>query len=130
MVYQKIRIYRPGETIEGDDIHLELTRARVVRGNNVSIGSGCDIDLVEYKNNAANVNPVLWIGGLFGALFVFSMIKLIPKIGVSSTMAGVIAGQLLLAMAIDHFGWFGLAKFGMNFPGDWSGVSPAGGKTD
>jgi cytoskeletal protein CcmA (bactofilin family) len=39
------------ETIEGDDIHLEYTRAGVVRGNNVSIGAGCDIGLVEYRND-------------------------------------------------------------------------------
>ncbi|MGQ7277302.1 polymer-forming cytoskeletal protein [Brevibacillus thermoruber] len=36
-------------TIEGDDIYLEYTKASVVRGNNVTIGPGCDIGLVEYK---------------------------------------------------------------------------------
>ncbi|MNR67595.1 hypothetical protein D3C85_1916860 [compost metagenome] len=35
--------------IEGDDIYLENTRAKVVRGNQVVIGPGCEIDLVEYK---------------------------------------------------------------------------------
>jgi cytoskeletal protein CcmA (bactofilin family) len=38
------------ETIEGDDLDLEFTKAKVVRGNNVKIGPGCEIDLVEYKN--------------------------------------------------------------------------------
>lgn len=38
------------ETIEGDEIYLEYTRAKVVRGNNVTIGEGCEIELVEYKN--------------------------------------------------------------------------------
>lgn len=37
------------DAIEGDDIHLEHTRAKVVRGTNVTIGPGCEIDLVEYK---------------------------------------------------------------------------------
>jgi cytoskeletal protein CcmA (bactofilin family) len=36
--------------IEGDDIYLEETRAKIVRGNNVTIGKGCEIELVEYKN--------------------------------------------------------------------------------
>ena len=36
------------ETIEGDNIELEHTTAKVVRGNNVTIGDGCEIDLVEY----------------------------------------------------------------------------------
>ena len=39
------------ETIEGDDIYLEYTRAKIVRGNNVVLGTGCEIELVEYKSN-------------------------------------------------------------------------------
>lgn len=37
------------DTIEGDEITLENTTAKVVRGNNVTIGNGCNIGLVEYK---------------------------------------------------------------------------------
>ena len=43
---------RPGsltvETIEGDDLHLEATTAKVVRGQRVKIGPGCRIERVEY----------------------------------------------------------------------------------
>lgn len=42
--------YLVTEVIEGDDIYIESTVAKVVRGNNVTIGYDCDIDLVEYKN--------------------------------------------------------------------------------
>lgn len=38
-------------SIEGDDIRLSHTRANVVRGKNVIIESGCEIDLVEYKES-------------------------------------------------------------------------------
>ncbi len=38
------------ESIEGDDIYLENTQAKVVRGNNIELGPGCEIELVEYKN--------------------------------------------------------------------------------
>lgn len=38
------------ETIEGDTIVLENTKAAVVRGRSVTIGSGCRIGLVEYKD--------------------------------------------------------------------------------
>ncbi len=37
------------ETIEADEVALENTTAKVVRGTNVRIGSGCDIALVEYS---------------------------------------------------------------------------------
>jgi cytoskeletal protein CcmA (bactofilin family) len=36
------------DSIEGDTIYLESTRAKVVRGANVTIGPECAIDLVEY----------------------------------------------------------------------------------
>jgi cytoskeletal protein CcmA (bactofilin family) len=36
------------ETIEGDQIYLEATRAKVVRGKRVVIGEDCRIDSVEY----------------------------------------------------------------------------------
>jgi len=37
------------ETVEGDDVYLEHTNARVVRGNRVRIGGGCNIGLVEFR---------------------------------------------------------------------------------
>lgn len=36
-------------SIEGDVVELENTTAKVVRGRNVTIGSGCQIDCVEYS---------------------------------------------------------------------------------
>lgn len=38
-------------SIEGDDIRLSNTRAKVVRGKDVVIDGGCEIDLVEYANS-------------------------------------------------------------------------------
>lgn len=39
------------DVIEGDDVHLVHTSAAVVRGNRVTIGPGCSIGLVEYKQS-------------------------------------------------------------------------------
>ncbi len=38
------------DVIEGDEIELEYTQAKVVRGKNVKIGPGCKVDLVEYQD--------------------------------------------------------------------------------
>jgi cytoskeletal protein CcmA (bactofilin family) len=38
------------DTIEGDEIAIDHTKANVVRGNKVRIGDGCVIDLVEYRD--------------------------------------------------------------------------------
>lgn len=37
-------------SIEGDEIFLEHTQAKVVRGNNIVLEAGCDIELVEYND--------------------------------------------------------------------------------
>lgn len=39
------------DTVEGDDIYLEYVTAKIVRGNNVRIGPGCEINLVEYQTS-------------------------------------------------------------------------------
>ncbi|MGA0530991.1 DMT family transporter [Hansschlegelia sp. KR7-227] len=50
-----------------------------------------------------------WIvGGLLGACFVTSMTLLVPRLGIASTTAFVIAGQLTAAAVLDHFGLLGL----------------------
>ncbi|TJY39854.1 hypothetical protein E5161_18120 [Cohnella pontilimi] len=39
------------DLIEGDTVHLEYTTASVVRGNRVTIGPGCRIGRVEYRDD-------------------------------------------------------------------------------
>lgn len=47
-----------------------------------------------------------WLGGLYGALFVAGAAYAAPRIGVASTLILLIAGQLVAAVLIDHFGAF------------------------
>jgi transporter family-2 protein len=51
----------------------------------------------------------LFAGGMLGAIFVSSVIFFIPRIGVTTVLAASIAGQLIAASIVDHFGFFGLA---------------------
>ncbi|WP_294345256.1 cell shape determination protein CcmA [uncultured Clostridium sp.] len=43
--------YLEAEVIEGDNIYLEYTNCKVVRGKNITIGPKCKIDKVEYGDN-------------------------------------------------------------------------------
>ena len=36
--------------MEGEDIYIESTTAEVVRGNNVTIGPRCNIEILAYKD--------------------------------------------------------------------------------
>jgi transporter family-2 protein len=51
----------------------------------------------------------LFLGGAIGAMFVTSVVLLIPQIGVTSMLAASIAGQLIIAAIIDHYGFFGIS---------------------
>jgi transporter family-2 protein len=49
-----------------------------------------------------------WLGGFLGAFYVFSSIVVTPRIGATATVGFVVAGQLLAALALDHFGLLNL----------------------
>ncbi len=51
----------------------------------------------------------LFTGGFLGACFVTMVLVLAPHIGIANTLAAAIAGQLIMSVAFDHFGWLGLA---------------------
>lgn len=55
-----------------------------------------------------------WMGGLYGAIYVGVAAYAAPKIGVASLLTIAIAGQILMALLLDHFGALGLAREPVN----------------
>ena len=53
------------------------------------------------------VNPILLTAGGLGACLVFGIAWLMPQLGASSVMLGLLAGQIIGGMVISHFGWLG-----------------------
>lgn len=51
-----------------------------------------------------------WTGGILGALYVVSVIVLVPRLGSAVTFALIVAGQMGISLAIDQFGLFGLPR--------------------
>ena len=60
-------------------------------------------------------------GGALGALYVASSTVLGPKLGVALLTALVVAGQMVAAIAIDHYGWLGLPQHAVT----WSRIAGA-----
>jgi len=58
--------------------------------------------------NIKDAPPIAWIGGLLGAFFVASTVILAPRIGVAMTFSLIVAGQMLITLVLDHFGFLGL----------------------
>lgn len=52
------------------------------------------------------VSPQLYVGGVFGAIFITSVIYLLPKLGAATVVAATVAGQMIMAVMFDHFGWW------------------------
>lgn len=49
----------------------------------------------------------LWCGGALGAFFVAVTIYLAPRLGATNMLAWLLAGQMLAALILDHFGVLG-----------------------
>ena len=48
------------------------------------------------------------IGGVLGAVVVFTTVLLAPKLGITAMLFFIIVGQLITAATIDHFGLIGM----------------------
>lgn len=55
--------------------------------------------------SAKNAPAIAWTGGILGAIFVASAVILVPRLGVALTFSLIIAGQMLVTLVIDHFGF-------------------------
>jgi bacterial/archaeal transporter family-2 protein len=48
--------------------------------------------------------------GVFGLVVIGAVSYLIPRVGVAASITSIVAGQLLVATVLDHFGWLGAAE--------------------
>ncbi|NLY41213.1 MAG: DMT family transporter [Desulfovibrionales bacterium] len=51
-----------------------------------------------------------WTAGTIGAFFVTMTIVSIPRLGAMAVMALLIAGQMIMSLVMDHYGWLGLPQ--------------------
>ncbi|MFZ7102814.1 MAG: DMT family transporter [Peptococcaceae bacterium] len=65
-------------------------------------------ELNLYKN-ILDINPIYWIGGIFGACIVLLSIITVPLLGASVSMALFVTVQLITSAVLDHFGLLGIA---------------------
>ncbi len=51
-----------------------------------------------------------YLGGLVVAFYMFTITQIVPQVGLAFGLLAVIFGQLSFSLAIEHFGWFGVAQ--------------------
>ena len=52
----------------------------------------------------------MWLGGVFGAIFVVGAATLSPLIGTGATVIGILAGTILAGQIIERLGLFGAPR--------------------
>ena len=70
---------------------------------------------------AANHPWWVWIGGALGAFFVTATIMLVPKLGATTMVTTILAGQMFASLLLDHFGGLGYPLHPIS-PGRIAGV--------
>src|SRR5262249_61087160 len=87
------------------------------------LGEGCMAALaVAPRDPAAAAARVArlplwpWSGGLFGAIFIGLSIIAVPKLGGAAYIAILVTGQMIAALAVDHFGWLGIPERHIDLP--------------
>jgi transporter family-2 protein len=79
--------------------------AVVARGGLARIGHVGDVSSVVYLT-----------GGILGAGYVTCALLSVRSLGTSGVIAATIAGELVVGVLIDQFGWFGVEKHVVDAP--------------
>jgi bacterial/archaeal transporter family-2 protein len=81
------------------------------------LGAGAVVALLLLGMESAPVSlaaiqelpPYVYLNGFFNVLVVMAVVVLVPKIGVGTTWAATVVGQLAAAVAFDHIGFLGVS---------------------
>jgi transporter family-2 protein len=87
------------------------------------LGVGCMVllavvlrDPIPSAHTISRVPLWAWSGGIFGAIFIALSIITIPKLGGAAYIALLVTGQMIAALAVDHFGWLGVQERPIDLP--------------
>jgi transporter family-2 protein len=100
----------------GVNANLRQAMTNPVLAAAISFGTGFIALIVMLLASRAVIPPVdtirqvswwKWTGGIIGAVYVTTVIISVPKIGTANLVSLSVAGQLLAAVVLDHYGLLG-----------------------
>jgi transporter family-2 protein len=56
----------------------------------------------------------VWTGGVIGAVYVTLTVILVPRLGPALMFGTIVAGQMLAALVLDHYGLLGVPTHPVN----------------
>ena len=104
-------------TQSGVNSQLRLSIDNPILAAIISFSGGLSVLLISYLVFSNSEIPTLdtlrqiswwkFTGGLFGAFFVTSVIMIVNNLGPANMLCLIVAGQLISAIIVDHYGWLG-----------------------
>jgi|TARA_B100000530_G_scaffold36115_1_gene20892 transporter family-2 protein len=71
----------------------------------------------EPPQAATMLNVPTWqlAGTLFDNFSMVAIVIAVPRIGTVATIVAIIAGQIIMGLMVDHFGWFGNTQIVLDY---------------
>ncbi len=66
-------------------------------------------------NKVASAPWYSYLGGILNIFILYGVMFSIPRLGVSNATTAIVASQVLTAVIIDHFGWWGLEQISVHW---------------
>ncbi|GAB3038889.1 DMT family transporter [Spirosoma pulveris] len=100
----------------GVNANLRQAMASPILAAAVSFGSGFVVLVLLFMGSGASIPPLeaikqvswwKWMGGVMGAVYMITVIVSVQKIGTANLVSLSVAGQLVAAIILDHYGLLG-----------------------
>lgn len=107
----------------GVNSNLRLALNNPLLASLISFGTGFFTLLLVHLSTGGSVPPMAtlrslawwkWTGGMIGAVYVTTVILSVPRIGMANLVSLSVAGQLLAAIVLDHYGLLGFTQHPAN----------------
>lgn len=102
----------------GVNANLRQAMANPILAAIISFGSGFVALVLMFLATGGSIPPVetikqiswwKWTGGVMGAIYMITVIVSVQKIGTANMVSLSVAGQLLAALILDHYGLMGFS---------------------
>lgn len=102
----------------GVNANLRQAMASPILAAAISFGSGFIALLLLFAASGSSTPSIeavrqvswwKWMGGVMGAVYMITVIVSVPKIGTANLVSLSVAGQLVAAIILDHYGLLGFA---------------------
>lgn len=102
----------------GVNANLRQAMASPILAAAISFGSGFIVLVLMFLATGGTTPPLdtirqvswwKWVGGAMGAVYMITVIVSVSKIGTANLVSLSVAGQLLAAIILDHYGFMGFS---------------------